>query len=104
MDYPNIGSMFKNIPLKEVPAAQRKELAHVVKSDPFPLVPTAYLIAQANLRGVSCGGAMISPKHPNFIVNVLNAEPAHVRALVALAKKEVKKKFRVTLKEEVIML
>ncbi|MBI2037030.1 MAG: UDP-N-acetylmuramate dehydrogenase [Candidatus Liptonbacteria bacterium] len=103
MDYPNIGSMFKNVPLKEVPAARRKELAHIVKTDPFPVVPTAYLIAQAELRGVSCGGAMISPKHPNFIVNVLNAEPAHVRALVALAKKEVKKKFSVELEEEVII-
>ncbi|MDP2648086.1 MAG: UDP-N-acetylmuramate dehydrogenase [Candidatus Yanofskybacteria bacterium] len=103
MDYPNIGSMFKNVPLKEVPVARRKELSHVVKIDPFPLVPTAYLIAQTDLCGVSCGGAMISPKHPNFIVNVLNAEPAHVRALVALAKKEVKKKFRVALEEEVII-
>ena len=103
MDYPNIGSMFKNVPLNKVPVARRTELSHVVKTDPFPVVPTAYLIAQTELRGVSCGGAMISPQHPNFIVNVLNAEPAHVRALVALAKKEVKKKFSVALEEEVII-
>lgn len=103
MDYPNIGSMFKNVPLESVPAKRRAEFAHVVKTDPFPVVPTAYLIAQTGLHGISCGGAMISPKHPNFIVNILNAEPAQVRALLALVKKEVKKKFSIALEEEVIV-
>lgn len=120
MEYPNIGSMFKNVPLTQINADYTQINADTirvyprgsprisvftapVKTDPFPLVPTAHLIAQAGLRGISCGGAMISPKHPNFIVNVLQAEPAHVRALLALAKREVKKKFRVALEEEVIV-
>ena len=42
-----------------------------VKSDPFPVIFAAKLISESGLRGVSAGGAMISPKHTNFIVNVL---------------------------------
>jgi UDP-N-acetylmuramate dehydrogenase len=53
------------------------------------------------LRGVSFGGAMISAKHPNFIVNALGATADDVQHLMALAKSEVKRKFGVILEEEV---
>ncbi len=102
MEYPNIGSMFKNVDVRTVPKRHRAALAHVVKTDPFPVVPTAYLLAESGLKGITCGGAMISPKHPNFIVNVQSASAADVRALVKLAKAAVKKKFGITLEEEII--
>jgi UDP-N-acetylmuramate dehydrogenase len=101
IEYPNIGSIFKNVNLKTVPVKARTCLKKVIKTDPFPVVPTAYLISEAALRGVSFGGAMISPKHPNFIVNVLDASASDVHTLVALVKKEVYKKFRIHLEEEV---
>lgn len=102
MDYPNIGSMFKNVDLQTVPKKIAGEVAHVVKQDPFPVVPAAYLIAQSGVTGVSYGGAMISPKHPNFIVNVLNATASDVKSLIKLVKSQVKKKFGIVLEEEVI--
>lgn len=72
-----------------------------IKKDPFEVVPAAYFIAEAGLRGVSSGGAMISPKHPNFIVNVLEATSEDVKNLIKLVKNEIKKKFGVELEEEI---
>lgn len=102
MDYPNIGSIFKNVDAKTVPQKLQKDIARVIKNDPFPVVPAAYLIAQSGVKGVSFGGAMISPKHPNFIVNVLDASSDDVKSLIKLVKSRVKKKFGIVLEEEVI--
>ena len=118
LEYPNIGSIFKNVPLQQIHAsASRNYKAALakhaftfrgsqfsVKTDPFPVVSTAKLISESGLRGVSFGGAMISPKHPNFIVNVLNARAGDVKNLITLARAEVKKKFGVQLEEEVQIL
>ena len=104
LEYPNIGSIFKNVDLRLVPPRYRKKWANIVKSDPFPVLPTAHIISEAGLKGVSCGGAMISPKHPNFIVNVLDASSEDVKKLIKLVKGEVKRKFEVILEEEVIYL
>ena len=102
MEYPNIGSIFKNVDLKLVPKAILPQLQHVIKNDPFPVVPTAYLISECGVKGVSWGGAMISPKHPNFIVNVLDAKSDDVKTLIKLVKAAVKEKFEIELEEEVI--
>ncbi len=118
LDYPNIGSIFKNVPLEEVhkkgSAPYRKALqagtvvfrgAHFsVKKDPFPVIYTAKLLSESGLRGVSYGGAMISPKHPNFIVNVLSAGAPDVKGLITLAKAQVRSQFGLTLEEEIQML
>lgn len=102
MEYPNIGSIFKNVDLKLAPKKLRPLVAHVVKSDPFPVIPVAYLIAEAGLKGVSCGGAMVSPRHTNFIVNTLGASSEDVRALIQFVKATVKKKFNLELEEEIV--
>ena len=102
MEYPNIGSIFKNVDFKFFSKKQQKDLAAIVKKDPFPVVPTAYLIAESGLKGVSYGGAMISPKHPNFIVNALGANAQDVKTLINLVKASVKRKFGVRLEEEII--
>ncbi len=115
LDYPNIGSTFKNIPLHAIhekgspkyeKAIKERELAFrgshfSVKTDPFPVISAAKLISESGLRGVSVGGAMISPKHPNFIVNALNASSCDAKSLITLAKAEVYKKFGVQLEEEI---
>ena len=59
------------------------------KTDPFPVVAAAKFISEAGLRGVSMGGAMISPKHPNFIVNALGADAWDVTVLMLLIKEVV---------------
>ncbi len=102
LDYPNVGSIFKNIDVKRVPAKTLKQFKHKIKLDPFPVLPTAVLIDAAGLRGVSFGGAMISQKHPNFIVNAMMATDADVKALMKLVKVTLKKKFGVEPEQEVI--
>jgi UDP-N-acetylmuramate dehydrogenase len=118
MEHPNIGSIFKNVPLRAVhakgSAQYKKALRNAsltlrgarfsVKVDPLPVIFAAHLIAESGLRGVSTGGAMISPKHPNFIVNVLGAQSSDVQNLITLAKAEVRKKFGIALEEEVQLL
>ena len=118
LDYPNIGSIFKNVPLhvihKKGSEQYKKALAastlafrgsqFSVKSDPFPVIFAAKLISESGLRGVSAGGAMISPKHTNFIVNVLAARSGDVKSLIALAKTKVSGKFGIFLEEEIQLL
>jgi UDP-N-acetylmuramate dehydrogenase len=101
LEYPNIGSIFKNVDLKRVPIEVQQLCAHVIKVDPFPVVPTAFLLSEAGLKGLRYGGAMISPKHPNFIVNVDGAKSGDVRALVDEAKRTIWEKFGVRLEEEI---
>ena len=101
LEYPNIGSIFKNVNVEKISGAHLLGMKSVVKTDPMPVVPAAYLISQAGLKGVSFGGAMISPKHPNFIVNVLEAKASDVKTLIELVKNEVQGKFGIILEEEV---
>lgn len=59
------------------------------------------LIEEAGLKGTRIGGAQISEKHGNFIINVEKATAADVIALVRLAQKTVKEKFGVELTPEI---
>jgi len=101
MEYPNIGSTFKNVELALVPKIWRDAVAKVVKVDPFPVVPTAYLISEAGLRGTQHGGAQVSQKHPNFIVNLGGATAKDVKFLIAVVKQRVSEKYGIALEEEI---
>ena len=59
------------------------------------------LIEQCGLKGKKIGGAKISDKHANFIINEDSASASDVKALIEIMKKSVKEKFGVTLEEEV---
>jgi UDP-N-acetylmuramate dehydrogenase len=62
------------------------------------------LIDAAGLKGRRSGGAQISPKHANFIVNVDHATAADVLDLVAIAHDTVHRQFGVDLEREIIVL
>jgi UDP-N-acetylmuramate dehydrogenase len=62
------------------------------------------LIEAAGLAGRAHGGAQISPKHANFILNVDRATAAEVLALVDLARNEVASRFDVVLEREIVLL
>lgn len=79
LELPNLGSMFKNPP--QAFAAQ--------------------LIEQAGLKGKRIGGAQVSEKHANFIVNVGNATAADILRLVDLIQRTVYQHFGVELELEV---
>lgn len=79
---PNCGSVFKNPPGN-----------HAAK-----------LIEQCGLKGVKIGGAQISEKHANFIVNIDHASSQDIVDLIALAKEKVKERFDIELEQEVKIL
>ena len=79
LDQPNMGSVFKNPP---------KRFA-------------AQLIEELGLKGVRVGGARISEKHSNWIVNEGGATARDVLALIGLIKDKVKESADIRLETEV---
>lgn len=61
----------------------------------------ARLIEAAGLKGRCIGGACVSEKHANFIVNTGNARASEIEALIRLVRQEVEKVHNVVLKPEV---
>jgi len=101
LEYPNAGSVFKNCDVKRFSRKLQEELSHVVKIDPFPVVPTAYLISQAQLKGLRVGKVEVSKKHPNYMVNRKGATAKDVMRLIEKVKKRIKKKFLIELEQEI---
>lgn len=62
-----------------------------------------YLIDKAGLKGKKIGDFVISPIHANFIINQGEGQPKDLKKLINLVKNEVKKKFKINLKEEVCL-
>lgn len=80
LDLPNAGSVFRNPPGDHA----------------------ARLIEAAGLKGSSCGGARVSEKHSNFIVNPRGAASAsEIESLIGRVQAEVMEKFGVKLVREV---
>ncbi|MDY7037710.1 MAG: hypothetical protein SV375_16300, partial [Thermodesulfobacteriota bacterium] len=59
------------------------------------------LIEMAGLKGKKIGGAMISPKHANFIVNTGGARAEDILSLIDLARRKVKEKTGMELELEI---
>jgi UDP-N-acetylmuramate dehydrogenase len=80
LDLPNAGSVFRNPPGDHA----------------------ARLIEAAGLKGCSCGGARVSEKHSNFIVNPQGkATATEIESLIGRIQAEVMEKFGVKLVREV---
>ena len=97
LEYPNAGSIFKNIAFEKAPKFVQ-DLAiekGKIKTDPFPVIPTAFLIAEAGLKGKRIGDAQISEKHANFIINLGKATFDDVYQLIDYTKKTLEDKFQV---------
>ncbi len=104
LEYPNVGSIFKNVPVEKLPAGVLAKYKEKVKQDPFPVLPTAILISEAGLKGFQIGGAQVSTKHPNFIVNMGGATATEVKSVMMHVREVVREKFGVELEQEVIFV
>ncbi|MBJ7608366.1 MAG: UDP-N-acetylmuramate dehydrogenase [Candidatus Dormibacteraeota bacterium] len=62
------------------------------------------LIEEAGLKGRRQGGAQISPKHANFILNIDHASAVDVLTLVDIVRDEVASRFGVVLEREIVLL
>jgi UDP-N-acetylmuramate dehydrogenase len=64
----------------------------------------ARLVEACGLKGHMIGGAQISEKHANFIVNLGNATAHDIEQLIDLMRDQVKEKFGISLQQEVHVL
>lgn len=82
LEYPSCGSVFRN---------------------PEGLI-AGKLIDEANLKGKCVGGAMVSNKHANFIINNGNATPEDIIELINEIKNTIKKNYNIdlVLEQEII--
>jgi UDP-N-acetylmuramate dehydrogenase len=79
LEYPSAGSVFRNPP---------NDYA-------------GRLIEETGLKGKKIGGAMISPKHANYIVNTGGASANDVLALMEMAKERVREETGIELEPEI---
>ncbi len=82
LDKPSLGSTFKN---------PKGDFA-------------ARLISECNLKGYRVGGAKISEKHPNFILNMGDATFNDIENILTTVKTKVYEKFNLKLEEEIIII
>ncbi|HPX94012.1 MAG TPA: UDP-N-acetylmuramate dehydrogenase [Candidatus Moranbacteria bacterium] len=64
-------------------------------------IPAGWLIERAGLCGKKIGGAAVSEKHGNFLINADNATAENVIILASFIKQQIRSKFGVQLQEEV---
>ena len=62
------------------------------------------LVEACGLKGARVGGAVVSEKHGNFIVNEGGAAAADVRRLIESCRTAVAERFGVVLRDEVVYL
>ena len=62
------------------------------------------LVDRAGLKGAAIGGARVSPTHGNFIVNEGAATAADIKQLVERCRRQVRERFGVELREEIVYL
>jgi UDP-N-acetylmuramate dehydrogenase len=62
------------------------------------------MLEQCGLKGYRSGGAMISPKHANFIENADSATSADCLALMTEARRRAHEEFGVVLEREVVLV
>ena len=103
MDYPSFGSAFKNIYDKKIIKKITEKFPNTKEGMEKwgDKIPAAYLIDQCGLKGKAIGGIMISPKQPNFLLNMKNGKAKDALALIDIIKESVMEKFGVILETEV---
>ena len=62
------------------------------------------LVDRAGLKGLSAGGARVSPTHANFIVNEGGATAADIRSLIERCRQDVWAQHGVRLRDEIVSL
>lgn len=96
LEFPNCGSVFKNIALKEHIEKILEvypDLEEKIKRDWHGKVAMGYLIKRLDLSEFRVGQAMVSGKHCNFIINLGNAKASDVLSIIKTIKNKFLKTF-----------
>jgi UDP-N-acetylmuramate dehydrogenase len=123
LEFPSAGSFFRNPSIDNLHGPEKTRLVEAfVKNELTKLnkeeiksaekkirekifqdnaLPAGYFIERAYLKGRSIGGAQVSNKHANFIVNTGGAKTEDIVMLASIIKQKVRSKFGVQLHEEI---
>jgi len=95
------GCIFKNIKFDK----NNKELNKLILENNYQIkdniIATAFLIDKIGLKGIILGGAQISDKHANFIINKENATSNDIINLISKIEKEILEKLNISLEKEI---
>ena len=92
LDTPSAGCIFQN---------PQRDRDHVPDGIPWS---AGALVDRAGLKGAVVGGARVSPTHGNFVVNEGSATAGDIRRLIEMCKRQVRERFGVDLREEIVYL
>jgi UDP-N-acetylmuramate dehydrogenase len=98
------GSTFVNPEIKIKDKQLLVKFPELIEYNKKGVIPAGYLITKCGLAGKKIGGAQISEKHANFILNIGGSKAKDVLALINTAQKKVKNVFGVDLVQEVQMV
>jgi len=88
---------------KDTQPTNKRTFGSVFKN-PLGELGAGALLERCGLKGYRIGGAMISPKHANFIENADGATSADCLALMVEARRRAREQFGVELEREVVFL
>ena len=93
------GSIFKNLLLKELPAAVAEQTPQQVIRE--GKVPAAYFLEQVGAKGMARGDIHVAGHHANLIFNGGTGTAHELCDLIAVLKRRVREKFGLEIEEEV---
>ncbi len=104
MDYPSCGSVFKNIVSKEDVEKiinRWPDIKDLVANKWYNKASTGYIINRLGFSGYKVGGAEVSTKHANYIMNIGGAKFDDVSSIIEKIKEKFYKTFGFPLELEV---
>ncbi len=104
LDYPNCGSVFKNISKSEEVGKVKStwgDISDLIDNKWHGKVSMGYIIDRLGLKGFRVGNAQVSKKHQNFIVNLGGAKAADVKEIIATIEKKTQSEFGFTPEVEI---
>lgn len=104
LDYPNCGSVFKNISKKEEVERVLEswgDIKEQVENKWHGKVSMGYIIDRLGFKGLREGNAQVSEKHQNFIVNLGGAKAEDVKKIIVAVEEEMQENFGFTPEVEI---
>ena len=107
MGYPSCGSVFKNITEKEKVEkvlAMWPDIREMSDNKWHHKISMGYAIGRLGFSGKKIGGAMVSPEHTNYIVNIDQAKASDIKTLISEIQSKFQNTFGFTPEPEVVIL
>jgi len=101
MDKDSAGSVFKNPETKIKTPDLIEKYPLLEEFNEKGVIPAGYLIEMSGMKGSKRGGAAVSNKHANFIVNENEATSEDVKGLIEEVQEKVKRIFGIDLEREI---